>query len=1026
MGILRNVSVLALRSLLAAASRAAGGAVEAAAALVSDQFTDHGQRLSAALRRAAERGWRALEVALAGESLWGWLGRAEDRAFREQVRAFLDTAPLAGLPGHGPEFRRQCLRELRAARQAGPLAEAARSPAELARQGAALAARADPQGLLDTEWRAVEELAEEVRQAGYPALADYLGLRPADGPPLLAVAVRYFFRREVEDDPQLAHGLAFAQLGRLGEEQERGFAGLARVLSEHGDHLEKHLAGLAEVRDAVLDLREEVRQQREEVRQLSREVLQALAGHGLERRPLRAGDSLSLHGEGEARLVRRLVERYRSLPPEQRRELPALLHALGKLEMVAGDFDSAQRDFEQVAALAPDPRARAEAHDHAYRAALERRQWGEALAALRQAAALDPERFAPFPLAKYEPERILGAGASGVAFLCTDRHSGGRVVIKALHPDGPGGDVAERFREARALEGLDHPAVIRLRYCDHADAARQRPFLVTDAFDGVTLEEHLRRHGPLTEADVVELARQMAEGLRAAHRKGVLHRDVKPVNLLVRRQPPESGAAPGGARWEVKLIDFGLALRPGALGEAPAGEARERTLLARSIAGTLDYAAPEQLGKLPGVTVGPPADVYGFARTCCCALFGTPHPTWQDWRRVSEPLAELLGQCLQGAPQDRPPDFTAVLERLSRLAPQVLPARRLGSVRRRRRWHGAAAVALVAGLGVVLFVVLLWPGLRKQSHLRRGRDLAARGEHALAVRELTEALRLDPEWAAAYRERSAVWSDKGEPERALADAEAAVRLDPQDALAHVNRARAWLGKGEPDRALADCERALELDSGCALAQAYRGLARSRKGDLAGALADCNAALRLDPGAARAWNCRGAVNYQRHEDARAIADFTEAIRLDPYYHQAFLNRGNAHDSAGDHDRAIADYGEAIRLAPHSAAAHYARALAQYSKGDDDAVIEDCTRAVRLDPKHASAFFQRGAANFRKRDYDRAVADFDEAIRLNPGYARAYWNRAQALEAKGPGWEAQARADRERAVGLDPRLKAREKK
>src|SRR5262249_2638475 len=156
---------------------------------------------------------------------------------------------------------------------------------------------------------------------------------------------------------------------------------------------------------------------------------------------------------------------------------------------------------------------------------------------------------------------------------------------------------------------------------------KARPYLVMDYFDGVTLDEHARRQ-PLGVDDAVAVAGQMAEALAAAHKKSILHRDVKPANVLVRQ---EDG-------WQVKLIAFGLALRRNAL-QSTAVSAK--TLQGSSIAGTLDYAAPEQMGKREG-GVGPASDVFGFGRTCCFALFQTPQPLLRHWRSVPPALAELL------------------------------------------------------------------------------------------------------------------------------------------------------------------------------------------------------------------------------------------------------------------------------------------------------------------------------------------------------------------------------------------------
>src|SRR5213078_4265313 len=152
-------------------------------------------------------------------------------------------------------------------------------------------------------------------------------------------------------------------------------------------------------------------------------------------------------------------------------------------------------------------------------------------------------------------------------------------------------------------------------------AARARPFLVMEFFDGPTLAEHVDREGALPVADFLEMARQVAEALQAAHSQAILHRDVKPGNLLVRRE---------GRGWQVRLIDFGLALRQSVLQSNSSGSSA-RSVLGYSIAGTLDYAAPEQLGRLPGVAVGPPTDVYGFGKLCCYALFKTVQPLRKHW-----------------------------------------------------------------------------------------------------------------------------------------------------------------------------------------------------------------------------------------------------------------------------------------------------------------------------------------------------------------------------------------------------------
>src|SRR5262249_13951160 len=185
----------------ACAVEAGEGAVAGVAAFLARHFVDYSQRLNEALRRTNEQAWRALEVALAGESLWDRckrvLASGEEKAFREQVRPFLDACPLAEL--HGKDgYRQLCLQELQVARKAGHLTAGNLDPAGLARQAGAFARFADPQALLDAEARALLEMADDLRAAGHPNLASFVALRPQRGDPLLVLAARYFFRRAVE------------------------------------------------------------------------------------------------------------------------------------------------------------------------------------------------------------------------------------------------------------------------------------------------------------------------------------------------------------------------------------------------------------------------------------------------------------------------------------------------------------------------------------------------------------------------------------------------------------------------------------------------------------------------------------------------------------------------------------------------------------------------------------------------------------------------------------------------------------
>jgi len=657
MSVFQSLAVVALRQLVSGACSAVGVSVsgEALFGFLTDRFTNHSQKLTVALQNANERAWRALEIALAGDSLWErWkiaLAPPEDRAFREQVRAFLEESPLRKVKAEQRPILQKALQELRTARKSGALTMGNLTPAQMAQRVGAFAAFSDPQAIVDAEWKEVQGIAVDLRET-CPNL--YRVLAAKINPSLLAVAVRYYFRREVEKDAELAHGLAFAKLEAIQGAQDKAFAELTTALSRHGERLEQMLDDLSRTIDQIDKTTKDTN---ERVRALEEQIKQLLERFQLKDRVVRPSDSFSIRSDSERELVKKLLVDYRNLPEEKREQMPGLLRDIGKVGLAAGELEEAQKAFQKEAELETNTQAKAEAHYNAYLAALERQQWREALASLQQAVALDPMRFAPFPVLHYKPQEILGAGGFGVVFLCRHCHTNKPLVVKSLRTSEMNRKVDDLFAEATVLEDLNHSAIVRLRDCDFADPARSRPYLVMDHFDGKNLERYVGEQGVLSPEDLLEVATQVAEALQAAHTRGILHRDVKPANVLVRRD---------GGSWRVKLIDFGLALRPTALqGQASTSGPRAQTTIGKTIAGTLHYAAPEQMGQLPGVAVGKYSDVFGFGKTCYYALFGTYNPDDEDKDKLPELWRKLLRHCTRHDATKRLQDFVMVLAGLA-------------------------------------------------------------------------------------------------------------------------------------------------------------------------------------------------------------------------------------------------------------------------------------------------------------------------------------------------------------------------
>ena len=129
--------------------------------------------------------------------------------------------------------------------------------------------------------------------------------------------------------------------------------------------------------------------------------------------------------------------------------------------------------------------------------------------------------------------------------------------------------------------------------------------------------------------DMIDVARQIAQGMMAAHQQNILHRDLKPDNILVRKE---------GNSWLVKIIDFGLAMRKQTIETSMAARPAGNTILTDSVAGTVKYAPPEQMGEMRVVRPGTYSDVFSFGKMCCYAMFKTTEPKDRHWNSVAESL----------------------------------------------------------------------------------------------------------------------------------------------------------------------------------------------------------------------------------------------------------------------------------------------------------------------------------------------------------------------------------------------------
>lgn len=286
---------------------------------------------------------------------------------------------------------------------------------------------------------------------------------------------------------------------------------------------------------------------------------------------------------------------------------------------------------------------------------------------------------------RYEIGPVIGVGSTATVHRGHDLRDDLPVAVKLFHPGASADDVRRQRRETDALAGLGHPGLVGLR--DGGVDGEGRPFVVTDLVEGPTLAERIA-DAPLPPSRVARLGAELADALAHVHDGGVVHRDVKPANVLL------------GDGTRARLADFGIAKAVDAGAITGVG----------TVIGTAAFLAPEQAR---GEHVGPAADVYSLGLVMLEALTGRrEYPggmieaaNARLHRRpvVPDGLPDGLTGLLRAMTADDPrhrPSAAAVAAQLAPGDAAPRPARhRARSTRRRVAVPLAAAALLLVAVG---------------------------------------------------------------------------------------------------------------------------------------------------------------------------------------------------------------------------------------------------------------------------------------------------------------------------------------
>ena len=569
-------------------------------------------------------------------------------------------------------------------------------------------------------------------------------------------------------------------------------------------------------------------------------------------------------------------------------------------------------------------------------------------------------------LGHYRLLSLIGRGGMGEVYLSENERQADdvpqrKVAIKVVPVSettlSTDAEALRIFREGRFLLELSHPHILPLYHDGIQDdyLFLVMPYMPDGSLaDAIHARSQLRLQLPVELERVADYIEQIASALQYTHDRHIVHRDVKPGNVLVEVRP--------NGHWHLFLADFGIARNV------------ETTSNEEGWRGTVAYMAPEQFrGQM-----SPAADQYALAVLAFQLLSG------QVPFAMSPPAVRTLNPAI-------PESVEGVL--LQGLA--VLPEERFASVT-------DFATAFRSAVGVK-------PETAAEAKSRAD-NLSTKKRYEEALSAYEQALILDPKDADAWYYKGNVLAVLNRYDDALAAFEHALTLDPK----YANLANAWGNKGNVlanlkrhEEALAALDQALALDPKYAAAWGNKGNVLGNLKRYEEALAALEQALALDPKDADIWNNKGIIlsHLERYEEAAEAYD--HVVKLKPTNVMARHNRAMSHLAAlaseaeiRDAERlakeqAIITAKNAVGQNPESAEAwcNFGEALnqlKQYARAN-----EAFDHAIALDPQWASAWANQGAALLGLDKCEDAVGAYDHALAIDAENADTWANKAVAL-------------------------------
>ena len=663
-------------------------------------------------------------------------------------------------------------------------------------------------------------------------------------------------------------------------------------------------------------------------------------------------------------------------------------------------------------------------------------------------------------LSHYRILNRVAAGGMGVIYCARDERLERDVALKVL-PEGALADPSARARlrnEAIALSRLNHPGIATIFELDSEGGT---DFLVMEYVPGVTLAEKIAG-GALPEAEVLDLGIQIAEALESAHGQGVVHRDLKPGNIVV---------TPLG---RVKVLDFGIAklLQPGvAPGATPAGTAT-------GIAGTLAYMAPEQF---LGASVDARADLFALGMVLYEMATGRhphadqppaalmyaivnvrPAPPRSLRPALSQRFETVVLRALERSPERRHPSARALADDLRAVTRvdgepaaatphietiAVLPLVNLSGDPEQEFFTDGMTEALIASLAQIRALRVIsrtsamqYKGAKQPlPEIARALNVDAiveggvlrSGARVRVTANLIEAATDRHLWSKSYeRDVGDVLALQGTIARAIAD-EVRIEITPREQRrlatgravdpaafeAYLKGRYFWNRRTVPElkRGIEFFQQAIDADP--TYAEAYAGLADSYNilADISAmrpsegfaiARAAAERALEIDDQIAEAHTSLGFLRlFHEWNWAGAEESYRRALAINPGYATAHQWYAEFLVSQGRFDEALTEARRAHTLDPLAFILSTTVGDVLYFARRYDEAIAQLRATVEMEPNFQPAHSDLGRALAQRGDYDEAIQEFQAATRFT-GHPKAPAGLAHVLALAGRGDEARS--------------------